>query len=105
MSSTQEIERKAQEKREAARKEEERIKEQLKLAVEKGRSRDFMSASGGGATGKNLALVKGLQNTMKVMQESGMTKAEIRNRLTDDEKAALDEHEFIEAQKKKYGKV
>ena len=42
---------------------------------------------------------------MKVMQESGMTKAEIRNRLTDDEKAALDEHEFIEAQKKKYGKV
>ena len=54
MSSTQEIERKAKEKRDAAREEEKKVKERLATAIEKGRNREYMSAPNA-SMGKNLA--------------------------------------------------
>ena len=52
-SSANEIERKAKEKRDAARASELKVKEQLREAVERGRQRDMLSAPS--TAGKNLA--------------------------------------------------
>jgi len=103
MSATQEIEKKAKEKRDAARKEEEKVKERLQAAIEKGRTREYLSAPNT-EMGKNLSMVKGLQKALDIMVSSGMSKADAQKTLTDNDKALLEEHEFIEAQKKKYGK-
>jgi biotin synthase-like enzyme len=99
MSATQEIERKAKEKRDAARLEEQRIKEKLKAAVEKGRQRDYISAPSKVDTtmGKNLALIKGIKNALAIKVECGMTEKQARAGLTDDQRIALEEYEFIEA--------
>jgi hypothetical protein len=99
MSATQEIERKAKEKRDAARLDEQKVKERLAAAVEKGRQRDYISAPSKVDTtmGKNLALIKGIKNALAIKIECGMTEKQARDGLTADQKLALEEHEFIEA--------
>ena len=52
---------------------------------------------------KNLAKVQGLRNYLRVMEESGLSKKDAMDKLNDDEKAAIQEDEFIEAKKKQYG--
>jgi len=53
---------------------------------------------------KNLAKVQGLRNYLRVMEESGLSKKDAMDKLNDDEKAAIQEDEFIEAKKKQYGR-
>ena len=57
-------------------------------------------------SGKGLqaAKVKGIKEYLKIMEDSGLTRQQALSRLTDDEKALLDEDQFIEAAKKKYGR-
>lgn len=47
--------------------------------------------------GKNLALIKGIKNALAIKVECGMTEKQARAGLTNDQRIALEEHEFIEA--------
>lgn len=48
--------------------------------------------------------MKGIKQYLETLEQSGISKTKARGMLNDDDKAALEEHEFIEAQKERYGK-
>jgi hypothetical protein len=54
--------------------------------------------------GAQAAKVKGIKEYMKIMEDSGLSKQQALARLTDDEKALIEEDKFIQAAKLKYGR-
>lgn len=104
MSATTEIDRKAKEKRDQAREDERKGREKLQQVVEKGRQREYLTAPNRGG-GSNLAQIKGIKTYLNTLEESGYSKTKARALLKEDDKTALAEHEFIESQKKKYGRA
>jgi hypothetical protein len=97
--SAAQIEAQVKKNREDARQAEERNMKVINDAVERGRNRAFLSAPSG-----NLLQIQGIRNALALMEESGMSKKEARNTLTEEQRALADEADFIEAKKQQYGK-